>query len=72
MTIDQHAISPSICVGVAVTSIYWVAGLDWEAMGRLKLPILGATLATVLALHQIQRYVWILKHRPVQAPDHDR
>jgi len=72
MTIDQHAISPSLCVGVAAMSIYWAAGLDWEAMGRLKLPIWGATLATVLAIHQIQRYVWILKRRPIQRPDADR
>lgn len=66
MTIDQYAILPSLCVGIAVTSVYWVFSLDWDAMGRLKLPILGAVLAIGVAIHQIQRYVMNLKQRHAQ------
>lgn len=71
MTIDQYAIMPSICVGIAVTSICWVFSLDWDAMGRLKLPFLGAVLAVGVAIHQTQRYVTILKQRRAQQQKHE-
>lgn len=72
MTIDQYAILPSLSIGLATTGIYWLYTLDWEAMGRLKLPLLGTVLAIGVAIHQVQRYLVILRHRREQQLQRDR
>jgi hypothetical protein len=72
MTIDQYAIVPSLSIGIATTGVYWLCTLDWEAMGRLKLPLLGTVLAIGIAIHQVQRYLKILQQRREQQLQRNR
>ncbi len=70
MTINQHAILPSLCIGIAVTAVAWVSNLEWEEMGRAKLPLLVAALAIGIAGRQVQRYVTVLRQHQARRREH--